>query len=111
MFAQIFLVNDAVLADQETHYSRMSVLSGVGQNRKSACHVSVHDVVHGAAFGAVALFREHPEVVSVEGVRLFSRPRIASGLSEVAHLTKRACRLSLCNRPVQAVVLSLIADK
>jgi len=42
---QVFLVNGAVLAHDEGHDTRRTVLRGKGQDRKTARHLAIGDVI------------------------------------------------------------------
>src|SRR5216683_2414584 len=68
-FAQVFLVDDTVLSDNERHDPRIPVLRRVGQRRKSTGHSPIHYVILGTAWRLVTLLGEDPEVVAV--VRLW----------------------------------------
>src|SRR5262249_22668949 len=104
LFAQILLVHDAVVSDDKAHDPGVSVIGWISQNGESVCHVSVYDVVLGAALGGIALFREYAEMIPAERVRLLPRFRVACDIGKVTHLADRARRLSGSSRPVQTVL-------
>src|SRR6516164_1491742 len=109
LFAQILLVNDAILSDKERHDARVPVVHRVGQNGESASHFSVHDVVFRATLCIGALLREYPVVVAVEWLRFVARVGVAQRLCEVTKGTKGTRRPAFCNGPVQPVLFALVA--
>src|SRR5512132_2007495 len=43
--AEVLLINNSILIDNEGHHSRDSVFHRVGQEGKAACHLAIDDVV------------------------------------------------------------------
>ena len=83
LFAQVFLIDDSITADNERHDSGILVLGWIRENRETIRHISIHDVVLRSTFGFISLFREYAEVVSVEWLRFFAGVGIPVTLGEV----------------------------
>src|SRR5215472_3718914 len=111
LFAQIPLVNDAVLADDKGHDPCVSVFHWIRQDGESARHLSVYDVVFTATLCSRALLCKYPVVVAVEWLGLVARVGVAQCFCEVTKRAKGALRLAFCNGPVQTVLFALIAGK
>ena len=111
LFAQVFLVDDAVFANDEGHDAGISVIRRIRQGGKPAGHLSVYDVILRAAFGFVSLFGEEPVVVAIEWLRFITCVGIAGSLGKVTNLFKWAWGLARGDGPVQPVLLAFIADK
>src|SRR5271170_8162211 len=56
--SQILLQQDAVLVDDERHHAGVAIFSGIGNEGKPAGHLSIDDVVLGAAGYVRALASE-----------------------------------------------------
>src|SRR5215469_1662849 len=111
LFAQIPLVNDAILSNKERHDACVPVFHWIRQNGEPACHLSVYDVVFCATLCCGALLRQYPVEVAIEGLRFVARVGVAQRLCEVTKRAKGTRRLALCNGPVQPVLFALIASE
>ena len=108
VLAEVLLVDDPLLVDQEGHHARVAVLRRPGEHREAARHPALRvDVVLRAAGRVLALRGQQAEEVAV--VRRLS----SSSLVRVALLgrvgdqrAERALRLALRDRPVEPVVLA-----
>ena len=65
-----FWKHDAVLVDQKGHDSRVAILRRIGDKSKPARHVSIDEVVLGAARRVRALRLQRVEEIAVERLRL-----------------------------------------
>src|SRR5277367_2644381 len=64
--AEVFLVDNPVLADDEGHHARGTVVRRIGQQGKASSHVAIHNVTLGAAVSAFSLGGQDPIIVAVE---------------------------------------------
>jgi hypothetical protein len=75
--SQIFLVDDAILADDEGHDAGVAVLRRISQNGEATGHLSVNEVVFSATLCAGSLLGGDSKIVSIERLRLFACAGVA----------------------------------
>src|ERR1700761_2751743 len=109
--AEIFLIDGAVLADEEGHDARIPVFRGIGQNGKTARHVSVHDVIHRAAFRLISLAGEYAVVIAIEGLWFTARAGVTDSFREITQRAQGTRRLTFRHTPVEPVLLTFITYK
>ena len=71
--AEIFLIDNAVLVDDEGHDAGIAIGGRIGDHREAARHTIVEDVIPGAAGRIRPLLGQNPEIVAVIGPRLHMR--------------------------------------
>jgi hypothetical protein len=62
---EIFLVNNAVLIDDESHDARITISSRIGQKREAACQMAIDDVIPGPARRVLSLPAQNLEIVPI----------------------------------------------
>src|SRR5271165_3220829 len=109
--AQVLLIHNAILVDDEGHDTGIVVLRGISDHGKATSHLAVDDVVLRGPFRISALSIEHVEVVTVErlmGIRF----DLQSFGGCVGHQrSKRTLGLPIRRRPIQAILLTFVADE
>ncbi len=109
--AQVLLKQDSILVDDESHDSRIGVISRISNKCKSPHHLSIGDVVFCAARSIAGLLRENAEKIAMERhVRILLYGISVCGC-EGCQRPQRALGLSCGRDPVQAVLFSRITDE
>ena len=71
--AEIFLIDDAVLIDDEGHDAGIAIGGRIGDQRKAARHMAIDDIILSAAGRVLSLLGQNVEIVAVIGPRLWMR--------------------------------------
>src|SRR5215218_10331708 len=82
VWAEVFLVDHAVVAYHEGLHPRDAVLRRCGDEREAADHHALHDEVHLAERRGLPLPLQHLEVVAVEGL-VFAREALLNSAREL----------------------------
>src|SRR5215472_16619421 len=108
---QILLEEEVVLVDDKGHHSRVAVLRRIGNDGESSSHLLIDKVDLCASRRPAGLPFQHPEVVAMEwGVRI-GLCAVSFGSCECGQRAEWALGLTFGRLPVQAVMLSRIADE
>ena len=78
VLAQVLLINDAVIIDDEGHHARIAIRCGVSDEREAADHLAVDDIIHRAAQHFRPLRGQDLVVIAVKR-RLLAGEAIARG--------------------------------
>jgi hypothetical protein len=112
-WAEVFLIDLALLVDKEGHDAGIAPFGGPGDEGEAGDHVAVDDVVVFAAGGVLALAREDFEVVTVERCGRVGQGFVFAAVAFEAGLGDERAEWALFVRiargPVEAVVGALVA--
>src|SRR5271157_6314768 len=112
VLAEVFLVHNSVLVDDEGRDAGIAILLRIGDEGKASGHLSVDDVIFRAAFGIRTLLGEDAIEVAVKWLLLAGLRCESFGCGSIrGQRPKRALRLSLWRLPIQSVLLAFVADE
>jgi hypothetical protein len=82
-FTEIFLIHNAIPANDERHNPAVPVFHRIRQNSKPACHLSVRNLVLGSApLAAVPCPVQYSEVVAIERLWLVARVPVSQAIAK-----------------------------
>ena len=106
--AQILLINRAGVIDLEGHDAGIAVFGGVSDERETADHLAIDDIVQFAAGSVWPLFRQDAKVIAVVRLRLAAADLVAFCRRLRGKFTQRT--LVTIRRPVEAILLARAGD-
>ena len=109
--AQVLLEQHAILVNDERHHAGVAVFSGIGDESKTAGHLSIDHVVLRAAGRVTPLPSEHMEVVAMERHMRIRLQAISFVGGECRQWPERAFGLTFRRLPVQTVLLAGVTDE
>ena len=108
--AEVLLVNDSIVINDEGHHAGTAVLRGIGEEGNAAGQLPVDGVIARAAFRRRALAGEETEDVAAKRIRLPLLARIAFISRAGQQRPYGTGGLAAAGLPVEPILLSLIAE-
>jgi hypothetical protein len=111
IFPKVFFEDHSVLVDDERLNTRLAILRRVRNIGESTGHLSIDDIVFGAALGIGTLIVQLPEIITIERLGIVRLDRDFLVGCERDVWTEWAARSALRRLPVQSVLLAGIANE